>query len=125
MNKIVNDFGALRHDTYAAIEAQKALLEYEDAIRNIINNNELNPIEIRCLAACLTPTVFAEEVLRKATKKMKADRQYISDLTRTVAELKKYWFEKVTGDFNLFAWMEKNHNFTYKQALLHGVIKKD
>lgn len=73
MNKIFNDYGALRHDSPPAVEADMALREFENSIRDIISRNNLDPIEIRCLAAyCSNACVFSETALIKAIAMRKA-----------------------------------------------------
>jgi hypothetical protein len=74
MNRIVNEYGALRQNSAPAAQAEKALVEYERKIRDIIRFHDLTPIEIRCLSA-VTPSVFAEETLRGAVKMRARERE--------------------------------------------------
>lgn len=73
MNRIVNEYGAMRYDGVAEV-ARLAHEEYQARMRQIIETYQLTPEEVRCLDSCLKPSVFAEEVLRKAFK-MKQEKK--------------------------------------------------
>jgi len=73
MNRIINQYGALTQNEVTE-SAEAALKVFEDTIRGIINGYSLNPTEIRCLCACMHPSVFAEETLRAAMEMKKAER---------------------------------------------------
>src|SRR3954467_10968925 len=73
-NRILNQYGAADHKSPIIDKADRALETFELAMRELIQEHDLTGIEIRCLAACMEPSVFAEETLLYGIKARKQER---------------------------------------------------
>ena len=78
MNKVFNDYGAMRHDNGVGGMVDTAVSECEKKLASIIAANQLTPIELRCLTSYVSNSFenfFAVETLRKGIAMRKAERE--------------------------------------------------